>query len=176
MPVIEKIDPEHASDEVQEAVRKHLACGYRITNEKLTLLHNVTCFEALEVQSYAVDRQLQRIVGKRAADIFEYAISQENDCIVCSTYFKKLLEGYGITDMASFEFTDTERLLVDYAKAVATDRKRIPEELFARLKERFTQEEIVVITTMGVFMIANNYFNDILHVEPENESSDKKRV
>lgn len=167
MPIIEKIDLEGASDEVKEAVKKHLADGYRITNEKLTLLHNVTCFEALEVQSYAVDRQLQRLVGKRAADFFEYAISQENDCIVCSTYFKKLLESYGITDMETFEFTDTEKLLIEYAKAIAADVKKIPDALFERLKERFTSEEIVVITTMGVFMIANNYFNDILRVEAE---------
>lgn len=167
MPIIEKIDLEGASDEVKEAVKKHLADGYRITNEKLTLLHNVTCFEALEVQSYAVDRQLQCLVGKRAADFFEYAISQENDCIVCSTYFKKLLESYGITDMETFEFTDTEKLLIEYAKAIAADVKKIPDALFERLKERFTSEEIVVITTMGVFMIANNYFNDILRVEAE---------
>lgn len=167
MPIIEKIDLEEASDEVKEAVKKHLAEGYRITNEKLTLLHNVTCFEALEVQSYAVDRQLQRLVGKRAADFFEYAISQENDCIVCSTYFKKLLESHGITDIETFAFTDTEKLLIEYAKAIAADVKKIPKELFVRLKERFTSEEIVVITTMGVFMIANNYFNDILRVEPE---------
>lgn len=167
MPIVEKIDIEHASGEVKEVVEKHLADGYRITNEKLTLLHNVTCFEALEVQSYAVDRQLQRLVGKRAADFFEYAISQENDCIVCSTYFKKLLESYGITDIASFDFTDTEKLLIEYAKAITADVKNIPDELFVRMKERFTSEEIVVITTMGVFMIANNYFNDILRVEPE---------
>lgn len=167
MPIVEKIDLEYASDEVKEAVEKHLADGYRITNEKLTLLHNVTCFEALEVQSYAVDRQLQRLVGKRAADFFEYAISQENDCIVCSTYFKKLLESYGITDIASFDFTDTEKLLIEYAKAITADVKNIPDALFVRMKERFTPEEIVVITTMGVFMIANNYFNDILRVEPE---------
>ena len=30
-----------------------------------------------------------------------------------------------------------------------------------------TEEEIVVITAMGVMMIANNYFNDILDVTPD---------
>lgn len=40
-----------------------------------------------------------------------------------------------------------------------------PEEIYAQLKEQFTEEEIVVITAMGVMMIANNYFNDILKVE-----------
>ena len=33
------------------------------------------------------------------------------------------------------------------------------------MQQTFTEEQLVVITTMGVFMIANNYFNDILNVD-----------
>lgn len=166
-PIIEKIDLDNASLEVKKAVDDHLAMGYRITNEKLTLLHNVPCFTALEVHSYAVDRELQKIVGERAAEFFEYAISLENDCIVCSTYFAKKARQLGITDLYSFDFTDDEKLLIDYARAIANDVKNIPQDIYDRLKARFSDEEIVVITTMGVFMVANNYFNDILRVEPE---------
>ena len=163
------IDPDNASEDVKYAVSEHLAQGYRITNEKRTLLHNVTAFHALEVESYAVDRELQRLVGKRAADFFEYAISLENDCVVCSTYFGKLLRQNGITDFEHFDFTPEEKLLIEYGRAIANNPKGVPDELFARLKERFNDETIVVLTTMGVFMIANNYFNDILQVEPEHE-------
>ena len=165
---IDKIDLENTSVQVKEVVKEHLRQGYRMTNEKLTLLHNVTAFLALEEQSYAVDRELQRMVGKRAADFFEYAISLQNDCLVCSAYFKKLLRQNGIEDFNSFEFTPREALLIEYGRAIARDPKNVSDDLFARLKEEFTQEEIVVFTTMGVFMIANNYFNDILQVEPEN--------
>lgn len=34
------------------------------------------------------------------------------------------------------------------------------------MQQTFTEEQLVVITTMGVFMIANNCFNDILNVDP----------
>ena len=34
------------------------------------------------------------------------------------------------------------------------------------MQQTFTEEQLVVITTMGVFMIPNNYFNDILNVDP----------
>ena len=78
MPRISKINPENASPEVRAAIDTHLSEGYRLTNEKLTLLHNVIAFNALEAQSYALDREFQRLVGKRAADFFEYAISLEN--------------------------------------------------------------------------------------------------
>ena len=164
---ISRINPETASGEVKAAIEAHLADGYRLTNEKLTLLHNVPAFHALEVQSYAVDRELQRLVGKRAADFFEYAISLENDCLVCSAYFTNLLRRNGIEDFDSFDFTPRERLLIAYGRAMANDPKHVPDALFEQLRATFDEETLVVITTMGVFMIANNVFNDVLQVEPE---------
>ena len=166
MPRISKVDLNNASLEVRAAIDAHLSEGYRLTNEKLTLLHNVTAFNALEAQSYALDRELQRFVGKRAADFFEYAISLENDCVVCSRYFAKLLRQNGIEDFERFAFTDEERLLIDYGRALASDPKHIPDALFDKLCSAFSEEAIVVATAMGVLMIANNAFNDALRVEP----------
>lgn len=162
---ITKIELETAREEVKQTVAEHLSQGYKISNEKLTLLHNITAFKALEESSYTLDKELQRLIGKRAGDFFEYAISVQNDCLVCSSYFTRLLEENGI-DFDTFEFTERENLLIAYGRAMAENPKQIPEELFAQLKKEFTEEEIVVITTMGVLMIANNYFNDILQVEP----------
>ena len=68
-------------------------------------------------------------------------------------------------DFDTFEFTDKENLLISFGRALARDPKNVPEEIYAQLKEQFTEEEIVVITAMGVMMIANNYFNYILKVE-----------
>ena len=167
MPRIAKIDLDSASPEVRAAVDAHLSEGYGLTNEKLTLLHNVTAFNALEVQSCALDRELQRLVGKRAADLFEYAISLENDCLVCCTCFADLPRKNGITDFEHFSFTEQEQLLIDYGRAMAKDPKHIPDALFEKLRSAFPVETIVVATAMGVFMIANNVFNDALCVEPE---------
>ena len=108
--------------------------------------------------------ELQRLIGKRAGDFFEYAISEENDCLVCSTYFRKLLKDNGI-DFDNFQFTKKEELLISFGRALAKDPKNIPDEVYTELKEEFTEEEIVVITAMGVLMVANNYFNDILKIE-----------
>lgn len=162
---ITKIELETAREEVKQTVAEHLSQGYKISNEKLTLLHNITAFKALEESSYTLDKELQRLIGKRAGDFFEYAISVQNDCLVCNSYFTKLLEENGI-NVDTFEFTERENLLIAYGRAMAENPKQIPEELFTQLKKEFTEEEIVVITTMGALMIANNYFNDILQVEP----------
>ena len=164
MSYISKIDLSTSPQEVRAAVDNHLAQGYQLTNEKLTLLHNVTAFHTLEESSYELDRELQRLIGKRAADFYEYAISLQNDCLVCSTYFRKLLKDNGI-DFDNFQFTKKEELLISFGRALAKDPKNIPDEIYTELKEEFTEEEIVVITAMGVLMVANNYFNDILKIE-----------
>lgn len=161
---ISKIDPENAPEEVKEVIENHLAKGYKLTNEKLTLLHSPASFLAIEESSYAVDRELAQIVGKRAADIYEYAISEENDCLVCSLYFRKLLKSEGI-DIANFELTEDEELLVEFARALAKDPKHISAELKDRMQKRYNDREFVVIISMGIMMLANNYFNEIAEVD-----------
>lgn len=36
-----------------------------------------------------------------------------------------------------------------------------------RMQARYNDREFVVITSMGIMMLANNYFNEIMEVEPE---------
>ena len=166
MPIIDLIDLENAPADAKEAAERHLAKGYSMTNEKRTLLHNVTAFEALEGMSYEVSKELKKFISPRAANLFEYAISVENDCLVCTTYYKKYMESIGL-DINNLDYTEEEKLVIEYAQAIVRDRKNIPEELFNRLLDYLGQEGLVVLTTMGMFMIANNYFNDILHVQSE---------
>ena len=166
MPRITEIDIETAPQHVKDTVSEHLAKGHRITSEKRTLLHNVPAFLALEESSYTLDAELQRLIGKRAADFYEYAISVQNDCLVCTAYFTNLLKKNGI-DFDTFDFTEREKLLIEYGQTIAVNPKGVPDELFKRMKNEFSEEELVVITTMGVLMIANNNFNDILQVSPE---------
>lgn len=166
MPRITEIDIDKATQDVKKTVADHLSKGHRLTSEKRTLLHNIPAFLALEESSYTLDAELQRMIGKRAADFYEYAISVQNECFVCTAYFTNLLKKNGI-DFDTFDFTDQERLLIEYGQAIAKDPKNVSDDLFGRMKQTFSEEELVVITTMGVLMIANNHFNDILQVTPE---------
>ena len=78
---------------------------------------------------------------------------------------QNLLKKNGI-DFEHFAFTPKEEILIEYGQAIAEDPKHVPEDLIRLMQQTFTEEQLVVITTMGVFMIANNYFNDILNVDP----------
>ncbi len=166
MSIISLVDVDNASDDVKEAVARHLADGHTITNEKRTLLHNVLSFWALEGKSYEMSAELKKFISPRAANLFEYAISVENDCLVCTTYYKKYMESIGF-DINNPDYTPEEELVIEYARAIVKDRKNISQDLFARLKRHLGEEGLVVLTTMGMFMVANNYFNDILQVKSE---------
>ena len=74
MSYISKIDLETAGEAEKKVIEEHLAQGYKLSNEKLTLLHNIEAFKAIEESSYSLDRELQRLIGKRAGDFFEYFI------------------------------------------------------------------------------------------------------
>ena len=76
------------------------------------------------------------------------------------------MESIGV-DINNVDYTEEEELVIEYAQAIVRDRKNIPLDLFDRIKARIGEEGLVVLTTMGMFMIANNYFNDILHVRSE---------
>ena len=165
--VISLVDPANAPEDVRKAAEAHLAKGYRMTNEKRTLLHNTVAFEALEGMSYAVSAEMKKFTGHRAANLFQYAISLENDCLVCSTYYRKAMADLGLDSLDESQFTPDEALLVEYARAIVRNHKRIPTDLLQRLLNRFGEEGVVVITTMAMFMIGNNYFNDILRVQSE---------
>ena len=111
-PIISLVEPENASETARAAAEAHLAKGYRLTNEKRTLLHNAVAFNALEDMSYAVSAEMKKFTGSRAANLFEYAISLENDCLVCSTYYRKTMAALGIEDLDAVELTEDEELLV----------------------------------------------------------------
>ena len=165
---ISEINLETASPEVKAAVKEHIESGHKITNVKRTILHHLPSFISLEVGQYDLDDDLQRLIGKLDGDIFEYAISVQNGCLVCSSYFTRLLKvEHGIENPFTYEFSPRQALLIEYAQSLVSDPKNISDELFDRLKAEFDEETIIALTTMGVMLIAMNNFNDALQIEPE---------
>lgn len=163
--VISQVTKEQSSPEVLAARAAHEAKGYRITNMKETLLHNVVAFEALEGGSYAVDEELKKHISNRAVTFFGYAVSNGNQCLICGHYFKKLVADLGVTDFENFEFTDEEKDLLAFAEALASDPNHVPDEVYEKLQERYDEETLVLLVTYGVLTLANNYWNNIVGTE-----------
>src|SRR3954454_9935688 len=76
--------------EMDRAAAAHVATGARMTNMKNTLAHDRVAFEAL-MGWYPLRDAVLPFLGERRTEIFCHAISAQSDCLVCSTFFRRLL-------------------------------------------------------------------------------------
>lgn len=163
---ISLVSYDQADDTVKQVMDGHEAKGYRITNMKRTLLHSVTAFQSLEDGVYNLQEKLEEFLDQRTVVFFGYAVSTEDECIVCSTYFAKILESWGI-DFSTFAFTETEELLIALARQIVNNKGKVSGEILDQLQAKFNEKEIVEIVAFAVMIVANNLFNNILDVESE---------
>lgn len=163
---ISKIEYEYADENVKKVMDQHVAQGYRITNMKKTLLHSITAFQSLEDGFYRLQEQLEKFLEARTMTIFGYAISSNDDCLVCSAYFNKLLKDQGI-DYATFSFTEKEAVLIQFAQELVNHKGHVSDEVLDQLQEQFDEQQIVEITSFAALLVANNFFNNALQVNSE---------
>src|SRR5260370_36007226 len=62
----------------------------RVTNMKRTLAHAPAAFHAL-MQWYPLRDEVRPFLGERLTTLFAHAISAQTDCLICSTFFRRLL-------------------------------------------------------------------------------------
>ena len=68
----------------------HVATGRRMTNMKWTLAHSPVALDAL-LQWYPLHDEVVPVLGERRTWLFCHAISTASDCLICSTFFRRLL-------------------------------------------------------------------------------------
>lgn len=151
--------PEEVKREYDDQISKH----GRITNMKRTLLHNVPSFKAY-MEWYTLYDELVPVVGERALSIFSYSISTGNDCLICGSFFTKILEDSG-EDVSCLQLNETEQLLFDLGIAICNNPHDIPDEIYTALKEKFNEEQLVTILAFAGIMYATNLFNTIAKVD-----------
>lgn len=163
MPRIRPVEYDEATPAVRAAhddvVREH----GRITSMKRTLLHSPPAFHAL-MEWYTLRDTVQPFLGERLVNLFSHAISSENDCLVCSTFFRQIITDSG-EDPDRYTLDEREAAVVEFGRRLAKPFARVPDELYTRLAATFTDEQIVALTAFGALMVATNVFNNALDVE-----------
>ncbi|MDR1976772.1 MAG: hypothetical protein LBQ18_07240 [Campylobacteraceae bacterium] len=161
---IKYVDYATASAEVKAAYDEQAAhSGGYVTNMKKTLLRNLASYEAL-MQWFPLRDEAQKIIGERGIAVFCYAISEQNECLLCSVYFRRELKELGY-DIENLTLSDNEKLLERFGRALIKDANGIKDELFGELKKVFSEEQIVVLTSFAALMIATNLINKALDIE-----------
>lgn len=162
MAFIEPIHYENASAKQRAAWDEHAKIG-RITNMKRTLLHNVPAFHAL-MEWYPLRDEALTFLPELDVNLFCHTISTQNDCLVCSMFFRKILKDAGI-DIQSFRANAQQQALMDFGSAMVKNPHGIDDSMHARLAKLFSPEQIVLLTAFGAMMIATNLINSTLKVE-----------
>jgi alkylhydroperoxidase family enzyme len=159
---IPPIDPNSTTPDRRAAHDAGVERFGRMTNMKNTLLHSIPAYDAL-MHWYNLRDTVHPFLGERLATIFSLAISADTDCLICSTFFRRILIENG-ENPDELTLDAREQLVVDCGRALAAPSSRVTDEMYARLAAEFTQEEIVALTAFGAMMVATNIINNALDI------------
>ncbi len=160
---IKPVEFEHANAEVKKEFEAQLQMNGRITNMKRTLLHSLPAYHAL-MEWYPLRDELLKFVGEREFNLFSHAISSENNCLVCSTFFRKILIDSG-DNPDDPKISDKEQVLIDFGRQCVVGPNGVDDTLYDRLQSFFTEAQIVALTAFSGLMIATNLINSALKVD-----------
>ncbi len=146
-------------------------------NQIRVLAHNPPLLEAL-VQVYQVFSETQS-VDRKLMELGILIVSRVNACQYCIQHHAPNAHDAGLTRQqlqviqastwANHRslWDDDEWLIIQYAEQLARAAYRISDDLFARLKERFSDRQIVDLTMRLALCSAWNAFNDALQLDTE---------
>lgn len=153
-----------ASVNIQQAFKEHIdTYQARITNMKATLGHSLISFKVY-MQWYPLYQEVERIVGRRVAYLYAFAISSASNCPLCSTFFRKIIIDAG-ENPSNLVTTSKEQRLLDFGSAIARDAGNISDEAYEGVASLYDPEQIVVLTAFAGQMIATNIFNNVLQTD-----------
>jgi alkylhydroperoxidase family enzyme len=163
MPRIEPLDPEAALPDARAAADTHVRTHARMTNMKRTLLQSLPAFKAL-MEWYPLRDTVQPFLGERLTTLFAHAISAETDCLICSTFFRRMLIQTG-ENPERLKLDERETAVLEFGRALAVSPFKVPQPVFERLTPYFNPSQIVALTAFGALMVATNVVNNALDID-----------
>jgi len=162
MEYIPMTEYETAGDDVRARYDDQIARHGRITNMKRTLLQNVKAFDVF-MEWYPLADLCKEFIGGRALSLYAYAISEGNRCLVCGTFFRKILIDAG-DDPDNPVLSEEENLLMELGFSIAEDPHSIDPDIYEQLKERYNDEQRTLLFAFAGMMAATNLFNTVAKV------------
>jgi hypothetical protein len=144
-----------------------------MTNMKKTLLHSLPAFHAL-MEWYPLHDTIMPFLGERRTNLLAHAISVKSDCLICSTYFRRILVDAG-EDPDNLELDELDRTIITFGRQLTADGNRVGDATYQALAAQYTPEQIVALTAFGALMVATNIINSTLDVPLDDYLAPYKR-
>ena len=154
-------DPLHPA--ARQELDRQLAAHGRVTNMKRTLAHSPAALTAL-MQWYPLRDEVAAFLGDRLTTLFAHAVSTETECLICSTFFRRILIEAG-EDPDHLHLDDREAAVIAYGVALAQEQGRASDVVFEPVARFLDSPQIVALTAFGGMMIATNLFVNALRIE-----------
>src|SRR4051812_14211507 len=94
MPRIQPLEREHTTGKARDAFDREGSRFGRLTNMKRTLMHSRPSYDAL-MQWYPLFDTIKAFLGERLAIIFAHAVSVQSECLICTTFMRRILMDWG---------------------------------------------------------------------------------
>jgi alkylhydroperoxidase family enzyme len=160
---IAPLDPEAAPPDARAAAEVHVRTHARMTNMKRTLLHSLPAFNAL-MEWYPLRDTVQPFLGERLTTLLAHAISAETDCLICSTFFRRMMIQTG-ENPERLKLDEREAAVIEFGRALAVSPFKVSDEVYQKLARHFEPVQIVALTAFGALMVATNVVNNALDVD-----------
>jgi uncharacterized peroxidase-related enzyme len=143
-------------------------------NQAGVMAHRPPIFK--HVWSLLVDLADEAVLSKRHLELALVTVSLLNKCTYCVSHHAPKLAIQGVSEAGAerlLDYTDhpeldaLDKLVVEYAIAVTNNWNKTRDEVFARLREHFSEAQIVELTWRIALCGAFNRFNDILQFDIE---------
>jgi len=144
----------------------------RMTNMKKTLARSPLAFETY-MRWYPLRDEVQEFLGQRLTLLFSYAVSSEADCLICSTFFRRHLLDSG-EDPNNLVLNDKEELITTFGRQITKDAHGVSDELFAKVENYLSHDQIVSLVAFAGLMLATNIINNTLKVDLDEYLEDYK--
>ena len=168
-------------DQVQgrSAGRTQAAVGqdddlWRVREQAGGMAHRPPIFK--HIWSLLVDLADEAVVSKRHLELALVAVSLLNKCDYCVSHHAPKLAIQGVSEQGAERLLDyddhpeldaVDKLVVEYSIAVTSNWNKTRDEVFTRLRQHFSEAQIVELTWRVALCGAFNRFNDVLQFENE---------
>ena len=128
------------------------------------------------VYGMLLELRAEGVLPRRYLELALVTVSRLNACTYCVSHHTPFLTVEGVSEEAArgileperFEELDAvDRLVIEYARQVTEDPNRVRDGIFERLREHFSDQQIVELTWRTALCGAFNRFNDVLQLEVE---------
>lgn len=154
---------EGATDAAKALWDEQVAAHGRMTNMKRTMAHSPLVLGSY-MAWYPLKDAVAAVIGERGAILFAHAISTETDCLICSTFFRRILIGWG-ENPDQLQLNNEVQALVALGRQIAANYNGVPPELIMPFKEKYGETFVVNLVGFAGIMIATNLFNNVLQVD-----------